>query len=108
MRHVRERGSSLLDRGERRPVVQGRDLGSQLDRRQHPVVEQRRTHDEIPEVDDPVPDGIDGHELLDRARLLAFDDAQLEAGRAGVDDEDIQNGHVQPRISGSSSPCSLV
>ena len=36
------------------------------------------------------------------------DERELEARRAGVDDEDVQPGHVQSRISGSSSPCSRV
>ena len=35
--------------------------------------------------------------------------AELERGRAGVDDQDVaQNGHVQSRTSGRSSPCSRV
>jgi hypothetical protein len=60
-------------------------------------------------VDDAVRDGVDGRrgfERLDRPALVSLDRVELEACRAGVDDEDRQPGQAQSRISGGSSPCS--
>jgi hypothetical protein len=64
-------------------------------------------------VDDAMTDGsdviVDSLERSDRgSRPLVVDERELEAGGAGVDGEDVQCGQVQSRISGSSSPCSLV
>ena len=42
-------------------------------------------------------------------RLVRGDQVELQARRAGVDDEDVaQNGQVQPATAGWSSPCSRV
>jgi hypothetical protein len=58
-----------------------------LDVPQHLVVDPRRLDDELAEVDDPVPDGIAADvERLDLRRLLAGDDVQFQARRAGIDD----------------------
>jgi hypothetical protein len=58
-----------------------------LDVPQHLVVDPRRLDDELAEVDDPVSDGIAADvERLDFRRLLAGDDVQFQARRAGIDD----------------------
>jgi len=65
-------------------------------------------------VDDAVGDSGDsiGNRLerLDRRRgPVASDGGELQARRAGIDDENLgQYGQTQSRISGSSSPCSRV
>jgi hypothetical protein len=45
-------------------------------------------------VDDPVAHRIAVLEIVDCARLVAFDQVQLQAGRAGVDDEDALGTHT--------------
>ena len=57
-------------------------------------------------VDEAMPNGADPLGSLFERRnglrsLVGLDDGQLQAGRAGVDDEDpAQNGQVQSRTSG--------
>jgi hypothetical protein len=41
-------------------------------------------------VDDPVADRVGGDEVVDRDGGLPFDERELQARRAGVDDEDVQ------------------
>jgi hypothetical protein len=77
------------------------------------VAEQRLVDDpganrDPAEVDDPVADRVGGDEVVNRDGGLPLDECELQAGRAGVDDEDVQYGQTQSRISGSSSPCSRV
>ena len=109
MRHIRERFAARVERVECRSVVQRRDLRPFLDVRQQPVLDHRRLEDEVAEVDDPVADRVCLDEVVDGCRAAALvHERELEARRAGVDDEDVQPGHVQSRISGSSSPCSRV
>src|SRR5581483_2448060 len=75
---------------------------------EHRVVDHDRLAEALAAVDDPVRDRVRGDVVrLDGARLAAVDERQLEARRAGVDDED-QPGHVKPETTGSSSPCSRV
>ncbi len=70
------------------------------------VVDERRLDEPVAAVNDSVRDGGDrrGASSIDvdsAGALVRVDDAQLEARRAGVDDEDVaQPGHVQSRISG--------
>jgi hypothetical protein len=65
-------------------------------------------------VDDAVRDGGDGGRLdvLEgvnrRHRFVRVHERELEGGRAGVDDEDVQWGQVQSRMDGSSSPWARV
>jgi hypothetical protein len=65
-------------------------------------------------VDDAMADDgdvvvTDGVQRFDRpSRRLLADERKLEAGRAGVDDEDVQWGQVQSRMDGSSSPWARV
>jgi hypothetical protein len=63
-------------------------------------------------VGDPGETGRSVLEYGERRGLVAgYDDGQLQAGRAGVDDEDRpvgQCGQTQSRISGASSPYSRV
>jgi hypothetical protein len=80
---------------------------------EHRLVDQHRLTETVAAVDDTVTDGIDAlgrlFERRDaRGAAVVVDERELEAGRAGVDDEDVQYGQVQSRISGSSSPCSRV
>ena len=49
---------------------------------------------------------LDVRRLLDG--VVPVEQAELEAGRAGVDDEDPAHSQVHPEIAGSSSPCSRV
>jgi hypothetical protein len=65
-------------------------------------------------VDDAMADDgdvvvTDGVQRFDRPRRpILADERKLEAGRAGVDDEDVQWGQVQSRMDGSSSPWARV
>src|SRR5205823_14761830 len=75
--------------------------------------DQRRLEELFPAVHDTVTDQPDRQRLVERGdaarTLVGVYEAELEACRAGVDDEDVgQCGHVQPAIAGSSSPCSRV
>jgi len=56
-------------------------------------------------VDDPVGNGVRRDEIVDGSGIVAVYEVELEARRAGVDDEDRQPGQAQSRISGGSSPC---
>jgi hypothetical protein len=57
-------------------------------------------------MDDPVPDGIRLHEVVDgRGASVRVDERELQARRPRIDDEDpAQKGQVQSRMAGSSSP----
>ena len=91
MRDGRERPLCTPERFERRAVVERRDRSSLLDRREQPILDDRGVNDDIAEVDDPVADGVRPDEVVDRSRGVALvDERELEAGRAGVDDEDVQ------------------
>ena len=98
------------------------------------LVDHDRRPERRPSVHDPVPGDVDGPERVERVieasvvdtpvvgvevdrgrdRVVVLDHAQLQAGRAGVDDEQPHepvggsNCHDQPEISGGSSPCSRV
>ncbi len=80
-------------------------------------VDHDRVAKPIPAVNHPVRDPFDARrhtgEILEAdGALVVVDEMQLQARRAGVDDEDVghagpaQPGQVQSRISGGSSPCS--
>jgi hypothetical protein len=114
----RAQAGGLVQRGER---DQGPELGQQG------VVDDRRAG-ATAAVHDPVPDGVGlrpqlGNRVLGRLvgrlvervldvpgrdDLLTVEQAQLHTAGAGVDDQHPQPGHVQPEISGSSSPCTRV
>jgi hypothetical protein len=105
---IRHDAPRLGDGCDRRRVVQRRQLDELFEPCQQCVVDQRRLPKRAA-VDDAVRDGGDGgrsFERFDRAALLPLDCMKLEAGRAGVDDEDRQPGQAQSRISGGSSPYS--
>ena len=68
-----------------------RDLAAFLDVRNQPILDDRGVDDEVAEVDDPVADRVRLDEVVDRSRGAALvHERELEAGRAGVDDEDVQ------------------
>jgi hypothetical protein len=71
-----------------------------------PLVDDGCSGREVPEMDDPVPDGIRLHEVVDgRGASVRVDERELQARRARIDDEDpAQKGQVQSRMAGSSSP----
>ena len=88
--NVGERLARLPERVERGPVVERGDGGARLDRGEDPIVDDRRLDHEAAEVDDPVADRVGGREVVDGRGRLAVDERELQAGRAGVDDEDVQ------------------
>jgi hypothetical protein len=94
--------------------VQRRELDHAFELQLDRVVDQDRLPKARAAVDDAVSDGCDpvGNRLerLDRRRRpVAGDGRELQARRAGIDDENLgQYGQTQSRISGSSSPCSRV
>ena len=84
-----------------------------LERREllaHRVVDHYRLAKARAAVHDPVRDRPTsrGVQRLERVATPPVDDVQLQARGAGVDDEDVSHGQVQPRTSGWSSPCSRV
>jgi hypothetical protein len=88
------------------------ELDERLELGKKRVVDQRRL-EVLAAVDDAVSDRRDPGRLFERLdcgrALRVVDDAELEAGGAGVDDEHVaQCRHVQSRISGSSSPWARV
>jgi hypothetical protein len=108
VRDIRQDPPRLGDRCDRRRVVQRRQLDQLFEPCLQRVVDQRRLAERAP-VDDAMRDGIDGgcgFERFDRPALSSLDRVELEARRAGVDDEDRQPGQAQSRMSGGSSPCS--
>jgi hypothetical protein len=109
MRHGRQDAARLGDAIDGGTVVERRELDELLESSLQGVVDQRRFA-ELPAVHDTVRHGLyaggRGLERLDRATLVAVDDVELEARRAGVDDENRQPGQAQSRISGGSSPYS--
>jgi hypothetical protein len=90
VRDVGERRAGADERVERGPVVERGDRRALLDVGEDPVVDDRHVDRRAAEVDDPVADRVRGGELVDRRRGLSLDERELEAGRAGVDDEDLQ------------------
>jgi hypothetical protein len=93
-----------LDRGG---VVQRRQLDEGLESGLQRIVDERWLA-KLPSVHDTMGDRFHIARCVkgfDRAALVAVDDVELQARRAGVDYEDGQPGQVQSRISGGSSPC---
>ena len=90
MGDVGERLARLPERGESGPVVERGDRGACLDRVPDPIVDDRGLDHEAAEVDDPVADRVGGRELVDGGRRLTVHERELQARRAGVDDEDVQ------------------
>ena len=90
MRDIGKRSAGAGERFERGPVVERGDRRALLDVGEDPVVEDGRVDRRAAEVDDPVADRVRGGEVVDRRRRLSLDERELEAGRAGVDDEDLQ------------------
>jgi hypothetical protein len=89
VRDVWQGALRLLDRSKSRCVVQrseGRQLG---DRPPDVFVEQCRVAEARTAVNDAMADRVRGLERLDRTRPVLFiDERELQARRAGVDDED--------------------
>ena len=85
----------LLDRGERGWVLERRESGQLRDRTQDLVVDLDRIAEALAAVDDPVADagelgshgGVEIGEHL--GRLVLMDEVELQARRAGVDDENV-------------------
>ena len=87
---IGERRAGAGERGERGPVVEWGDRGALLDAGEDLVVDNGRVDRSAAEVDDPMADCVCGDEVVDRRGRLSLDERELEAGRAGVDDEDLQ------------------
>ena len=87
--------------------MEGRERLEVGDRPEHGRIDTRGTDERVAAVDDAVGDrvdsfGVDVVKAGDRGRrLVGGDQVELEARRAGVDDEDVaQNGQVQPAMAG--------
>jgi hypothetical protein len=106
--------ASSLDRLQSRPIMERSEFGNLGELSDHVVVDDDGLEEARTTVDDAMAD--DGDVLLtddiqrfDRpSRPLLADERKLEAGRACVDDEDVQWGQVQSRMDGSSSPWARV
>ena len=93
VREVREQAPRLGDRGERGRVVERCELGQALQCGDDRVVEDRRLPETRPAVYDAVRDGRDlARRILERperlGRFVGGDERELQARRAGVDDQD--------------------
>ena len=118
VRHVRERGARLADRAQGRRVVERGDARQIVDRLLDPVVDQHRLRVPSPSVHDAMPDGVRRLEAVDGPRLLALDEAELQARRAGIDGEDgaqrvsrarpSRARTARPRRAPASRPCSAA
>jgi hypothetical protein len=106
--------ASSVDRLQSRPIMERcefADLGELSD---DVIVDDDGLEEARPTVDDAMADDgdvviTDGVQRLDRpSGPLLADERELEGGRAGVDDEDVQWGQVQSRMDGSSSPWARV
>jgi hypothetical protein len=107
VRDIRQDAPRLGDGCDRRRVVQRRQLDQLFEPCLQRVVDQRGLAERAT-VDDAVRYGVDGKrgfERFDRPAAVPLDRVELEARRAGVDNEDRQPGQAQSRISGGSSPC---
>ena len=109
VRHAGQRLPGGGDRRERRAVVQRRELDELLERARPPVVDQDGRDEARAAVDDAVGDGVDvARGLLERLdgyrRVVLVDDAELEARRAGVDDEDPDGHRLRTARSSRGSP----
>ena len=114
-RDVRDTGKEALrlaDRGDRGRVVQWGQLGKCPEPALERIVDQSGLAELRTAVDNAVGYRCNVRRcLLQRVervtRVIRTDERELQARRAGVDDED-QCGQTQSRISWSSSPCSRV
>ena len=113
-------------RGERLRLVQRRQRGQLLQGAGDLVVDHRRRAEALAAVHDPVAgrvgvtervergaDVVAGRQVARAEQLVAVaEQPQLEAARAGVDDQDAHPrqspGSLQSRTSGGSSPCARV
>jgi hypothetical protein len=85
---IRQRALRLLDRVERGRVVQGRERFERRDLGANGVVDHDGLAKARAAVHDSVHDRLDVLlERVDLSRFLTLDDVQLQARRAGVDDE---------------------
>jgi hypothetical protein len=123
MRRVHDRAQR-----ERPRLVERREICERREPRDDRVVEPRRGVVLGAAVDDAMPDGVERRERVERAADVGVVDAaarelqidrsgngvvrleppQLQAARAGVDDQEACAAQVQFRISSESSPCSRV
>ena len=93
LRQPGQGGARLLDRLQRRGVVQRREIDQRVQGRQRAVVQEHGRAEARTSVHDAVPHGDDVARRLaergERPAALGFvDRRELEAGRAGVDDQD--------------------
>jgi hypothetical protein len=89
MRDVRQRLARAADLLERPPVVERRERRELLDRLLDRLVDERRTDEAAPTVDDAVTDRVRRHEVVDGAGFVPVDEVKLEARGARVDDQDL-------------------
>jgi hypothetical protein len=106
--------ASSLDRLQRRPIMERSEFADLGELSDQVVVDDDGLKETRTAVDDAMADDgdvvvTDGVQRFDRpSRPLLADERKLEAGRASVDDEDVQWGQVQSRMDGSSSPWARV
>ena len=97
VREVREEPLGLLDRTQRRDVLQRREHRQGIDPFLHLVVYDRRLDEARAAVDNPVPDRCDVarrgflETLGDLDLLVGVDKRELQARRASVDDEHVRH-----------------
>src|SRR5262249_13096803 len=105
LRSVRQGAPRRLDRGECRRIVERSEVDGGLQRGAERVGDPPGLG-KVAAVNDPVCHSIRRDVIADGTRVVAVDEVELEARRAGVDDEDGQPGQAQFRMSGGSSPYS--
>jgi hypothetical protein len=89
MRHIRQRLARSADLLERPAVVEWREHRELLDRSLDLDVDERRSDEPAAAVDDPMPDCARRDEARHLPGLAPRDEVKLEAGGAGVDDQDV-------------------
>ncbi len=95
VRHIRQLRPRAREGDERGPVVQRRERGELLEPPQHVVVGEHRLDEARAAVDDPVAGRLGPHavEAVEPPRAAVLvDEVELQAGRAGIDDEDVAHG----------------
>ena len=123
--HVGQHRGHRVQGGQRLGLVQRSQVGERTEPLPDAALDQHRAAELIAPVHDPVTDRAHLAERLDRRLdgrpvvpvprrrqvggagdlVGVVKDAQLEAARPGVDDQDLsQYGHFQSLISGASSP----
>src|SRR5436190_13951376 len=100
--------------------MERRELGERSELAHHVVVDPYRVAEARSSMHHAVADGFDrpperrrhlvrpGQVVRLEQLVAVAEHPELQAARAGVHDEDVQDGQAQSRTSGMSSPCSRV